>query len=294
MTEIIENLKFNFVPEEFKVEERKEGASWIRIGGTALTEGVSRNKNVYTIENLKENDQREFKWLVGHPDNAEAHVVGRGTLSLVEGKLVHEGKIRNTANHPDIIESVVDGFVGPSIHATANKVTKKEDGYYVEGLEIDGVGLVAFQGVKQASIDYALAESFDKAQVEKKELDESSQEDESKNNDKGDKMSEEKKLKEEETDQPEEKPEEEPAPAEEPKEEPKEESVDPKDTALEDLKNEVAQLKEKLETKEESVAVVEEEEEAKPEEGFQDNDGDISLSKVAYENFNKEIRERVM
>jgi hypothetical protein len=44
----------------------------------------------------------------------------------------------------------------------------EEGKFHVEGLSIDGVGLVAFQGVKDATIDYAIAESFNKAMLEKK------------------------------------------------------------------------------------------------------------------------------
>jgi len=181
--QVIENVKFTFNPTVFEAKKSDKDKNWLNIGGTALVEGVSENKNHYTIENLKENDGKEFKWLVGHPREAESHVVGKGKLTLEEGKLVHEGKIRNTSNHPDIVEQVADGFLGPSIHASAKKVKRKKDEYYVEGLSIDGVGLVAFQGVKSASIDYALAESFDKKW---NEMNESQDGDEKNNNDKGD------------------------------------------------------------------------------------------------------------
>lgn len=164
---IIENIDFTFTP-QFKITEGADegGKSWLSIGGIALVEGVSKNKNRYTFKNLEENSGRAFKWLVGHPDEPEEHVVGKGQLILEGTKLLHEGKIRNTARHPDIIEQVKDGFLGPSIHATADKVTHKEGYYEVEGLNIDGVGLVAFQGVKQATIDYAIAESFSKKMSE--------------------------------------------------------------------------------------------------------------------------------
>ena len=163
--QIIENFEFTYNP-TCTIKEGKDSASgnkWLQIGGIALTEGVSKNNNVYTEENLKENNGREFKWLVGHPDEAEEHVVGLGKLKLEAGALAHEGKIRNTMKHPDVVEQVQDGFLGPSIHASVKKATRKEGKIYIEGLSIDGVGLVAFQGVKQASIDYAIAESFDKA-----------------------------------------------------------------------------------------------------------------------------------
>ena len=75
---------------------------------------------------------------------------------------MHEGKIRNTARHPDVVEMVRDNLLGPSIHATAKEIIKEEGVYKVKGLMIEAVGLVAFQGVKSASIDYAIAESFER------------------------------------------------------------------------------------------------------------------------------------
>lgn len=189
MNEIRENVKLSFtVPCE--ITEGLEPGKWLCIGGTALVEGKSANNNIYTFTNLAENDGKEFKWLVGHPDEPEEHVVGLGKLSLQEGKLCHTGKIKNTARHPDIMEQVKDKLLGPSIHASAKKITKSKEGYLVEGLSIDGVGLVAFQGVKDASIDYAIAESFDK-----KELMESSEnEDDEANNEEDETMAEEAKT----------------------------------------------------------------------------------------------------
>ena len=102
---------------------------------------------------------------MGHPSGAEEHVVGVGKFSLEEGRLKHSGKIRNTARHPDVVEQVKDGFLGPSIHARG-RVSRKEGKTFVENLRIDGVGLVAFQGVKDASIDYAISESFDKRMID--------------------------------------------------------------------------------------------------------------------------------
>lgn len=150
------NVVLEFVP-EFTITESN---GWLEIGGTALVPGISRNDNEYTFENLQENDGRSFKWIVGHPEEPEEHIVGMGKFTLVEGRLMHEGRIKNTARHPDIIEQVKDRFLGPSIHATAKRIVKKGDKFNVEGLTIDGLGFVAFQGVGEASIDYAIAESF--------------------------------------------------------------------------------------------------------------------------------------
>jgi len=243
----IENLKFEYAPDNFEIQEGSDDkGNWISIGGVALVEGVSKNQNYYSIKNLEENDGREFKYIFGHPMEAEDHVVGLGKLSMENNVLRHDGKIRNTHNHPDVIESVKDKFVGPSIHAAAKKVTFKEGKYHMEGLSIEGVGLVAFQGVKKATIDYAIAESFDKKMLDRTE---SSEEDANTNNDmEGDNMPDEEKPeeapKEEETPEaPAEgtdaKPAEEPAP-----EEPKTESV-----SLSEFKAVQKELKEMKEQK---------------------------------------------
>lgn len=163
-----ENLSFSFTP-EYSIKESTDGRSkWLQIGGTALTEGVSKNGRAYSIENMQENDGRDFSWLVGHPDDASHpnFIVGEGKLTFKDNKLLHEGKVRNTANYPDIMEKVRDGLVVPSIHATADKVERQvKEGvetYKITGLKIPGVGLVNknFQGVEGATVDFAIAESF--------------------------------------------------------------------------------------------------------------------------------------
>ena len=326
---VLENVSFNFAPNFEIMESDKNNSKWIKIGGTALTEGVSRNNNHYTFDNLVENNGRNFKFLVGHPDEAEDHVVGKGVLTLDGSKLLHEGKIRNTARHPDVVEKVQDGLLGPSIHATAKKVMREDNGNFrVEGLSIDGVGLVVFQGVKNASIDYAIAESFEKKMKES---------DDGQNNDKKcevDNMSEE----EVKQDVPEEKPVEEPkaeeqpapeAPAEAPAEEQKEDAVA---ESVKALKEELDMMKkekivesilsvnselDKSELMKESIEVlkvkesyelklvesakplsVSEEDEA-PVEGeevvadVEEKDGNVTLKESAYKKFNEEIRAKV-
>ena len=168
----VENLSFEFTSPEIKITETdiKGEGKWLNVSGVALEAGLSRNNRRYTFENLKENDGRNFKWIVGHPMEAENHIVGKGRLSLKEGGgLNHDGVIRNTVNYPDIVESIRDGFLQPSIHAHAKRVKRVKDEFQIEGLEIDAVGLVAFPGVKGATIDYALAESFDRKLSELKE-----------------------------------------------------------------------------------------------------------------------------
>ena len=321
-----ENVKLEFAP-SFKITEGQDKqGDWLKIGGIALKEGVSRNNNKYTYENLTENNGREFKWLFGHPsDDVEEHVVGLGSLHLNGENLMHEGKIRNTARHPDVIGMVRDNFLGPSIHATAKEITREEGIYKVKGLNIEAVGLVAFQGVKSASIDYAIAESF--------ELKESSNEDV-----KTTEVTNMKEEKKQEAPLPEEQPKEEAQPEPEQKEEEKseaepekaaEESISQEDIKMlkeelnrlknkeknelveslvkvnRDLKQEdlmkesVSQLKlrmeyeNKLSSTNESAAVVESKEEAKEEVALVEKDGSYTMTKEMYAKFNQELREKV-
>jgi len=126
--EVIET-DFSFTP-QFTVEvHEKDGdkSAWLSLGGVALEEGESRNANVYSSKNILENAGKEFKWLFGHPKNnvAEEHIVGMGHLEVKEGRLMHVGKIRNTAKHPDVVESVRDGFLGPSNRTCSISRSKK-------------------------------------------------------------------------------------------------------------------------------------------------------------------------
>lgn len=285
---ILENIEFNFTPESIQItegEKQPDGMKWIKIGGTALTEGISRNNNVYTFENLQENSGNDFKWLFGHPDEPEEHIIGKGILKLDGGVLKHEGHIRNTSRHPDVVESVKDGFLGPSIHASARKVVESEGKYHIEGLRIEGIGLVGFQGVKDASIDYAIAESFRKNAftTEKEDLVESVDTDDVNNDTEVNTMSEE--IKEEVV--PQEAPQVvEAAPVVEKKEE---------NDELIKLREEIASLKQLLVKEEEpqTEAIVEPEEETVETEEVVERDGGISLGERAYRDFNKEIRERI-
>ncbi|MAH50305.1 hypothetical protein CMI37_31075 [Candidatus Pacearchaeota archaeon] len=315
-----ENVSFKFNP-AFEISEGHDKAGkWLKIGGLALEEGISKNNNKYTVKNLQENDGRDFKWLFGHPSEGaiEEHIVGKGKLSFSGKQLFHEGVIRNTSRHPDVMEAVKDGFLGPSIHATASKVTREEGVFLVEGLEIEGVGLVAFQGVKSASIDYAIAESFDK-------LESSEAEDGNKKNSEGEiKMSEEAKPEPEQ---------EQPQPAEEQPKEPEAPAQPAESISVEEIKalrEELAAIKlarktdlvesvlrinkdlkkdvlmkesedklkliveyeTKLAKPSESAAVVETAEEA-PSTFVKEDDGSYSMSKEMYEKFNAELRQKV-
>ena len=313
---VFENVKFNFTP-EFKITESEKGM--MNIGGVALTECISNNKRKYTFEHIQENNNKSFKWLVGHPKEAvEDHVIGKGMLVAEGNVLKHDGHIMNTARHPDVIEKVKAGLLGPSIHARAKTVSRDKDGNYdINGLIVEGIGLVAFQGVKEASIDYAIAESFEEME---------STED-ANNKDKGDIMTEEK---------PEEKPEEkvdakpEEKPEEKVEEKPEEAPKAEESTILESLQKEVETLKndkkkaivesikeinpkleeaklmsesmdklelikeyeQKLSTTE-SHGIVESQESDNTTKIIQEKDGSIRLSEQSWNEFNTELRERI-
>lgn len=314
---VAENIKFNWQP-EFEIQESQKGKQgWLCMGGTALVECVSENKNHYTLKNLEENDGKQFKWLFGHPNDPEEHVIGLGSLKLENGVLKHEGRVRNTARHPDVVEAISDGFLGPSIHASAKKVVQKNNEYFIEGLSIDGIGTVAFQGVKRASIDYAIAESIKK----RTESDESA--DANNNDKKGDAI-----MAEEEIKQPEEQPVEQPA--EQPSEEPVEEEESAVKNQIKEMKEQIELLKldkkkalvesimainpkqdaEKLMKESEDRLMLVKEYEAKLKQSSKgaavvienaeesgdelvEKGGDITMSAKMYERFNKELRERV-
>jgi len=185
---IIENLDIEFKP-EFDIKEAESDGK-LKIGGVALVEGKSANGVKYSANNISENDGKSFKYVVGHPTvDVEDHVVGKGSFTVSEGKLMHEGEIINTSRHPDVVRKTQMGLLGPSIHARADKVIKEGDGSInTYGLNIKGMGLVTFQGVKDASIDFAIAESF---RTDLLDVKESSVEDENNKDKESVKMSEE-------------------------------------------------------------------------------------------------------
>ena len=317
MIETRKDMVFEFTAPKFKFKEGlDEKGKWLEIGGTALVEGESKNGNVYSFDNLKENNDKDFKWLFGHPmESPEAHIVGKGVLTH-EGGLFHEGKIRNTATHPDVVEAVKDGFLGPSIHASAKEVTREGNKYHMKGLSIDGVGLVAFQGVEKASIDYAIAESFDKNEPK-----ESTEDEENKDKTGDEKMPEDEKKEAPEEEQEVQPDKEEPQPAEETVskkdfEKVQEELTQLKEGGKEKLVEEIKEMNSELkkedlmkeseemlelrktyeskkETKEEAIVEDESEEEEGEEKLEEAKDGSVSLAKESYDAFNQELRDRV-
>ena len=64
-----ENLIFEVQSFKTEVIEREDKSKGIKIFGTALSEGISRNKRNYTIGNLKENDGQMFNFIVRHRED---------------------------------------------------------------------------------------------------------------------------------------------------------------------------------------------------------------------------------
>lgn len=303
----IQNQYLEFSADKMQVTEELDAQKnkWLNINGVALVAGKSRNNRIWTDENLKENDGQEFKYIVNHPKQGEniksEQVVGKGTLRYVDGILRHEGRIRDTTTHPDIMSRVSDGLLDPSIGANFKKIdTVMEGGEKVirlSGTEITNVALIAYPGVKSASIEVAAEESFN---AHNSIIEEKDPENEIKNN--GDKVMEEdnkyKQLYEE-------------LAAKTAKEE-----AEAKNQIIEDLKKRVQVLEEgpSEESKPEEKKEEESKEEEKPkdepeakESGVgqivteeaetknnikEDKDG-VTMATEAYTQFNNEIRENV-
>ena len=154
--------------QEFNTKIIEEGDSkWLKVTGTAITTGTSRNGRTYTIQNLKENDGNHFNWIVGHRsdyDNPD-HNIGEGTYNLNENKLLFDSRVKNTKSHPDIVEQFIDGLVAPSVQGGARKIIAKKVGeateYIVEGLRIPLLAAVNkhTRGVEGATAEAVIAEA---------------------------------------------------------------------------------------------------------------------------------------
>ena len=122
----------------------KSGGKTIRMSGTALKTGVSRNGRTYTVSNLQENHQEPFNFIVGHQldfDNPK-HGVGEGVYFHQGDKLVFEGVAKNTASNPDIVEAIEDGRVAVSIQGGYKSINENDGEVTVEGLRIPVLALV--------------------------------------------------------------------------------------------------------------------------------------------------------
>lgn len=130
-----------------KVIEEKEGGvnnAWAVVKGTALAVEESNNNRKYTFDNLVENNGKEFNVIVGHHEDYDnpAHNVGEGKYILEGVKLNFDSKIRNTPQHPDIVEKIRDGLVAPSVQGGFKRAVKKNGSVVIEGLKIPLIALV--------------------------------------------------------------------------------------------------------------------------------------------------------
>ena len=160
-----ESLVFEVQDFKYDIEEKEGKVTGLRMFGTALKEGISRNKRTYTIEHLKENDGEMFNFLVAHREDYDNpdHNAGEGRYKLNGNSLEFDGKIYNNHNHPDIIEQVQKGLVSVSVQGGYKNIHVKEGKVVFEGLRIPILALVNkhTRGVEAASIESAIAEKLD-------------------------------------------------------------------------------------------------------------------------------------
>ena len=166
----------DFSTEVIEKEEKGSKIKGLRLFGTALKEGISRNKRNYTIDNLKENNGEEFNFIVAHRndyDNPD-HNAGEGTYSLNGNVLEFDGKIYDNHHHPDITEQVQKGLVAVSVQGGYQDVKVKENKVVFEGLRIPILALVNkhTRGVEAASIETAIAEKLELNECEEVKMSE--------------------------------------------------------------------------------------------------------------------------
>jgi hypothetical protein len=157
----------------YEVEE-SNGQKSLKLKGTALTTGVSRNGRKYSVENLQENDQQPFNFIVGHqPDyDNPKHCVGEGIYYHQGEKLKFEGVIKNTKSNPDIVEATIDKRVAVSIQGGYKTIESVGKEVRMKGLRIPILALVNkhTRGVPGAAIEMcaAVEESLQLNEVNKK------------------------------------------------------------------------------------------------------------------------------
>lgn len=138
----------------------KEG--WIHIDGVALEVGTSKNDRNYKIDNLEDNDGKEFNVIVGHREDYDNpdHIVGEGKYILDGDKLRYEAKVKDTKHHPDITEQVKDGLVSVSVQGGFEAEEKDDGTVDVKGLDIPLLAMVGkhVRGVDGASIEAVIEE----------------------------------------------------------------------------------------------------------------------------------------
>jgi len=148
----------------FKADVVESDAKKAKIGGTVLTVGKSRNGILYSKENILENNGKKGKLFIEeHGYLRVSNVVGNYTLRVDENEVLKfDGVIRNTHNHPDIVEHAINGDIDWSIDARYKKrnYVKESDAYSIEGLDIRAICGVGVGGIVDNSTDYVIAESF--------------------------------------------------------------------------------------------------------------------------------------
>ena len=174
------DIDFNVIVEKVDIEER-DGSKWAVLEGTALVTGLSSNKVNYRLKNLKENDGSEFSVLAGHRkdyDNPD-HVVGDGKYSLKGEKLRFKAEVKNTHQHPDIVEKSKDKLLSVSVQGGYERIDFEKDdkghvkNAIVEGLHIPILALVNkhTRGIQGATIESVIAERIELENKKTQEVD---------------------------------------------------------------------------------------------------------------------------
>jgi len=151
---------------ECEILEEKEGVPQkARIGGVCLKPVISRNSNKYTVKNITENDNKEVKFFVQqHGDLSLKNVVGKMKLIQESDVLRYDGVIRNTKEHPEIVQHALEKEIDVSIDARwQGRNVESVNGqrvYSYDNIDIRALCGVGIGGVKENSMDYVIAESF--------------------------------------------------------------------------------------------------------------------------------------
>jgi hypothetical protein len=156
---IKEDLRFNFTTpiQEAYSEGDKDS---VKIKGTMITAGESRNNRTYTFEELQKARFSGNTLSVNHTESVTDNV-GFFEPKLVDSGYEFEGVVYNTPYHPGIVEMIKKGLVKfVSIEAIAGNVVKEGENYVVKDLDFTGLGLVKTPGCENAHL--AVAEAFEK------------------------------------------------------------------------------------------------------------------------------------
>ena len=144
-----------------EIIEKEGQPTRLKLTGTAVVEGTSRNGVKYSYKNLEECDGSRYNYLVGHREDYDNpdHNVGEGKYFLESNKLKFEGSITNNAHHPDIIEQAQKELIAVSVQGKA-KVNRVGGEVVVESMRIPLLCLINkhTRGIEGATIESAIAE----------------------------------------------------------------------------------------------------------------------------------------